>query len=138
MGLTCNKAIYFYSMSGNTKALVEKCDTTDYDLYNMALIKPEDLSFGEYETLFIGTSTVGRGVPHTYFREIYGKLISLENRNIGLFGSGNSIYDVYCGALDVLEELLSSKNNVILKFKFESYPTKNVLHQFQEILRGDK
>lgn len=137
MDLTCNnrKAIYYYSMSGNTKALVELSDIDGYDVYNLNRIEPGDLEFGDYEMILIGTSTIGRGVPHNYFRDIYKQLSKLENKYIGLFGSGNSIYDIYCGALDILEEFLKIKNKVIFKFKFESYPTSKVLIDFEKILK---
>ncbi|KAF6565295.1 flavodoxin family protein [Paenibacillus sp. EKM202P] len=129
-----NKAIYYYSMSGNTKALVELSNTTGYDLINLAKTNPFEFSFGDYETILIGTSTVGRGVPHKYFQNIYTQLISLHNKKIGLFGSGNSIYDVYCGALDILEELLIEKNSILFKFRFESYPTNRVVEDFNKLI----
>lgn len=135
MDLTYNKkAIYYYSMSGNTKALVTLADTHDYDIYNMATIHPDDLDFKDYDTLLIGTSTVGRGVPHRYFKDIYPQLNSLTGRKVGLFGSGNSIYDVYCGALDIIEEVLIERNSVLFKFRFESYPTKKVINDFNSLI----
>ncbi|ODA09120.1 hypothetical protein A7312_27260 [Paenibacillus polymyxa] len=135
MDLTSNnKAIYYYSMSGNTKALVKLADTHGYDIYNMATIHPDDLDFKNYSMLLIGTSTVGRGVPHKYFKDIYEKLVTLNNRKIGLFGSGNSIYDVYCGALDIIEELLIEKNSILFKFRFESYPTEKVIIDFNSLI----
>lgn len=137
MDLTYNKkAIYYYSMSGNTKALVTLADTHDYDIYNMATIHPDDLEFKDYDTLLIGTSTVGRGVPHRYFKDIYPQLNSLTGRKVGLFGSGNSIYDVYCGALDLLESVFQENNTIIFKFKFESYPTKKVIKEFNDLIGG--
>jgi hypothetical protein len=62
----------------------------------------------------------------------------LENRQNGLFGSGQSHYrDVFfCGALDVLEELLAKKNKIVFKLKFESYPTPIVVKEFQSFVKN--
>lgn len=129
-----SKAIYYYSMTGNTKALIQECNVEGYDIYNLSFTKPKNLDFNKYDVILLGTSTVGRGVPHSYFKYIYPQLIELNNKKIGLFGSGNSIYDVYCGALDVLEELLSAKNKIIFNYKFESYPTERAIKEFQILI----
>lgn len=136
MALICNdKAIFYYSMSGNTKALVELADTSGFDVFNLSQIDPGELSFGQYKVILIGTSTIGRGVPHEYFKSIYKQLTSLKDRTIGLFGSGNSIYDVYCGALDIIEDVLIDKNKIIFKYKFESYPTNNTVLEFNSLIK---
>ncbi|WP_167483602.1 flavodoxin family protein [Paenibacillus xylanexedens] len=138
VSISRTKAIFYYSMSGNTKALVELCNTDGFDLYNLATISPSRLDFKNYKALFIGTSTVGKGVPHEYFKMIYNKLLLLEGRRIILFGSGNSIYDVYCGALDVIGDVLKDKNKIVKKFRFESYPTAETLREFQVLIDDER
>jgi flavodoxin len=82
--------------------------------------------------------TLGRGVPPVFFRHIFKQLQNLENRKIGLFGSGQSHYgdEFFCGALDVLEDLLKVKNEISFKLKFESYPTPSVINEFKTLVEG--
>jgi flavodoxin I len=134
MDLTSNKAIFYYSMTGNTKALVELCDTTGFEVFNLNKLNIEEINFDPFQTILIGTSTVGDGVPHEIFRNLAPKLKELKDKNIGLFGSGNSIYPHYCGALDLLADLLKKNNKMLFVFKFESYPTKYAVTEFQSIL----
>jgi flavodoxin I len=135
-----SKAIFYYSPSGNTKALIELSDTSGFEIFNMARMAYADINFEAYALILLGTSTTGRGVPHNFFLKIQSKLFELKGKKIGLFGSGNSSYEEYCGALDVIEPLLCEKNEILFKFRFESYPTGRVLKEFQDIinqLKGD-
>lgn len=133
MDLT-SKAIFYYSMTGNTKAIVEESNTYDFEVINLQRVAPEEVNFEQYDIILIGTSTIGDGIPHNIFKVLHGKMNKLEGKNIGLFGSGNSIYQYYCGALDLLENLLSTKNTILFKFKFESYPTEKAKKEFQKII----
>ncbi|WP_170163371.1 flavodoxin family protein [Brevibacillus gelatini] len=133
MDLT-SKAIFYYSITGNTKSLVEQTNTYDFDVINLQKTKPEEVNFNTYDTILIGTPTIGDGIPPNVFKKIRDKLLSIEGKDIGLFGSGNSIYRYYCGALDLIEELLLHKNRIIFKFKFESYPTEKTKQEFQMII----
>jgi flavodoxin len=129
------KAIFYYSSGGNTKSIVDETNTTGFNVINMNKIKPNYLSFFPYEIIIIGCPSYGKGVPPNYFREIAPQLMSLRNKKIGLFGSGQSIYgDRYCGALDVLENLLRNKNEILFVHRFESYPTDLAVMEFQELI----
>ncbi|MNV82432.1 Flavodoxin [compost metagenome] len=109
-----------------------------YDVFNLK--KQDDLSIiMEYDTVIIGTPTLGNGIPPSYFSKNAEELKKyLHNKNIGLFGSGNSIYPYYCGAIDVLWEWLEHDNNMLFKFKFESYPTSKAINDFKKILSNTK
>jgi flavodoxin I len=134
-----SKAAYYFSITGNTKSLLQQLDDfEEWDVYDLNGMKPEDVNFKDYENILIGTLTLGRGVPPKFFRDIFKQLVNLENRKIGLFGSGQSHYgdEYFCGALDVLEDLLKNKNDICFKLKFESYPTTSVIEEFKENVRG--
>lgn len=133
-----SKAIFYYSNFGNTKAIVEESNTNGYDIFNLKYIDTNDLTFNNYDVILIGTPTLGDGIPPVYFQKIQRQLMSIDNKQIGLFGSGNSIYKHYCGALDLLEGLLSVKNTILFNFKFESYPTSKAKEDFQELLNKYK
>jgi flavodoxin I len=131
--LTC-KAIFYYSTTGNTKAIIDHLE--GFDVYRLNKIKYNELDFKEYETLLLGTSTFNNGLPPVYFKHILPQLYQLEGRRIGLFGSGQSIFgDLFCGALDVLEEILKAKNIILFKFKVDGYPRKGDFDNFNKLLK---
>jgi flavodoxin I len=137
--LTSKKAAYYFSITGNTKSLLQQLDDyNEWDVYDLNEMKPEDVDFKDYETILIGTLTLGRGIPPVFFRNIFTQLSNLENRKIGLFGSGQSHYgdEFFCGALDVIEDLLKVKNEIAFKLKFESYPTPSVMDEFKTLVKG--
>lgn len=133
-----NSAIFYYSNSGNTKSLVEEVvKDTNYciDIFNFKKI--ENFSVMEnYKTILLGTPTLGDGVPPSFFSKNQVNLKKyLKDKNIGLFGSGNSIYPYYCGALDILWDWLKYDNNMLFKFRFESYPTMKAINDFKDTLK---
>ena len=131
--LTCNKVIILYSLKGNTKGILDGIDLDGWDLIDIT--KCEKLILDDYETILIGTSTYGRGVPPKPFFKFKGELVKLKNKKIGLFGSGNSHYEYYCGALDLLEELLEKDNEILFKYKFESYPNQRAKEGFKILMK---
>ncbi|MEH7116076.1 flavodoxin domain-containing protein [Neobacillus vireti] len=137
--MTSKKAAYYFSITGNTKSLLQQLnDFEEWDVYDLNGMNPEDVDFKDYETILIGTLTLGRGIPPVFFRQILKQLQGLENRKIGLFGSGQSHYgdEFFCGALDVIEDLLKVKNEISFKLKFESYPTPSVIDEFKQLVKG--
>lgn len=137
MALT-SKAIFYFSLTGNTKALFQQLDDLDeWDIYDLNTMEPEEVCFDGYSTLLIGSLTLGRGIPPIYFKKLFSKLVRIRGVNIGLFGSGQSHYgdEFFCGALDVLEDLLKHQNSIAFKLKFESYPTPLVVEAFQHLVK---
>lgn len=126
-----SKLILFYSLKGNTKGLIDSIDTNNYDVIN---INKLNIDFSSYETILIGTSTYGEGVPPLPFYNLKDQIFNLRGKKIGLFGSGRSEYRYYCGALDVLEEMLQGRNDIIFKFKFEGYPREEDIKTFNILL----
>jgi flavodoxin I len=132
-------AIYYFSLTGNTKSLIEKLDSLDeWYIYDLNDMSPEDVNFSGYRKILIGTLTLGRGIPPVFFKKILKQLSSIKNTKIGLFGSGQSHYgdEFFCGALDVIEDLLKNKNEIRFKLKFESYPTPLVIEEFKQLVEG--
>lgn len=127
-----SKVIYFYTRSGKTEAALDGVEIEKYKLNNLS----EDVvNFDEHEIIYIGTPTYGRGTPPEYFLKLLPKLNSLKGKNIGLFGSGNTIYgDDFCGALDVLEQILEKKNKILFKFKFEGMPTGKQVQELKQLI----
>lgn len=119
--ITIIKTVYYYSLTGKTEAILD--DINEIVTIKLNRIDPKSFNFNDSSSIFIGTPTYGRGAPPKYFLEILPQIKNLKNKNIGLFGSGNTVYgEDYCGALDVLEELLKVNNKILFKYKFEGYP----------------
>jgi flavodoxin len=117
MTLTC-KSIFYYTVSGKTEAALDKDKLSQCKLIKLNNLNQSQVEFNS-DVIIIGTPTYGRGVPPLYFQKLINKLTSLKGKKIGLFGSGNTIYgDDFGGALDLIEELVIDKNEVIFKFKF--------------------
>lgn len=127
-----SKLLIYYSLKGNTKGMIDNFDFTSWDTIDLR--KTIDIELNKYETILIATSTYGRGAPPPPFFKIKERLLSLNNKRIGLFGSGRSEYEYFCGALDVLEEILSPTNKIIFKFKFEGFPRKKDICNFKRLM----
>ncbi|GEM_PF-4694101 len=106
---------------------------SEFDIFNIR--KERNIDFDKYDTIIFGTSTWGRGIPPRPFFEIRDKLGMLTHKKIGLFGSGRVEFEFFCGALDLLEEVLKDKNQILFKFKFEGYPKQSDFYQFDEIVK---
>ncbi|MGG0308224.1 flavodoxin domain-containing protein [Priestia megaterium] len=131
--MTCKKVIVLYSLKGNTRGILDGVNLDGWDLIDIT--KCGKLTLDNYQTILIGTSTYGRGVPPKPFFKFKNELLKLNNKKIGLFGSGNSHYEYYCGALDLLEELLKKDNEILFKYKFESYPNKRAKDEFNALIK---
>lgn len=118
-----SKAIFYYTVSGKTEAAIDKNKITKCKVFKLNDMSTEEVDFNLFETIIIGTPTYGRGVPPLYFQKLIPNFISLKGKKFGLFGSGNSIYgEDFCGALDLIEDLVKDKNKIIFKYKFEGMP----------------
>lgn len=130
-----SKLVLFYSMTGNTKAIAEVFKENGFDVFNVKEFNVIDID--KYSTIIIGTSTWGRGVPPKPFFKIRNELVALSNKKIGFFGSGRSEYQYYCGALDLLEELLQPKNKILFKYKYEGYPRNIDFENIRKIIQEE-
>jgi flavodoxin len=130
-----SKAIFYYTSTGKTEAAIDKTKLTKCELIKLNELSQSDVDFHSYDTIIIGTPTYGRGVPPLYFQKLVPKLVSLQCKKIGLFGSGNTIYgDDYCGALDLIEELVMDKNKILFKYKFEGMPRQSDVDKLTKLI----
>lgn len=134
--MTCNSCVIYYSAKGNTKAIVNKFDEQGYEVYRVSDINSVD--FSKYHTVILATSTWDRGQPPKQFYAARSTLLRLKGKRIGLFGSGNSHYEYFCGALDLLEELIKKDNEIIFKYKYEGYPKQIDFENMNRIMEDIK
>jgi len=133
--LTSKVCVLYYSATGNTKALVNICES-ECDVFTIRNFDFNKLE--NYEKILIGTSTWGEGIPPKVFFNLKQELLSIKNKQIGLFGSGNAHFEYYCGALDLLSEMLNVQNDISFVFKYEGYPKETIKNQFKTILEEFK
>lgn len=129
--MTSSTILFYYSRKGNTKAIV--------NLFNGICTVDEienirSYNLDVYSHIIFATSTYGRGLPPDEFFDIRDVLLIVKGKQIGLVGSGNTHYEHYCGALDLLEQLLSNENKIIFKYKFEGYPKQIDITNMKEII----
>ncbi|MGG2096038.1 flavodoxin domain-containing protein [Bacillus sp. S13(2024)] len=125
-----SRAIFYFSLTGNTKAILQ--DTNGFDVYDIT--KTENIDFSKYSTVILGLSTYGRGSAHENTWGFLKKFVRITGKKIGLFGSGNSIYPDFCGALDIIEDAIKDRNEILFKYKFEAYPTLKVKDEFKRFI----
>lgn len=124
-------AIIYTSMTGNTEEiaelLAEKLTSIQVVMIEMDEMKAED--FGQYDGFLFGTYTDGDGeLP--FDTEIFVDMLEeteLKGKTGGCFGSGDSIYNDFCGAVDQLQELIIEKKMaaVASPLKIELSPEEN-------------
>ncbi|PHA03056.1 hypothetical protein COE51_01555 [Bacillus pseudomycoides] len=130
-----SKGLFYYSETGKTEAAIIEGNIKNCKIHKLNNMKPEEVLFSNYDCILIGTPTYGRGVPPLYFKQLLPKLYQLNGKRIGLFGSGNTIYgDDFCGALDLIEEIVKNKNEVIFKYKFEGMPKQENIKQLTKLI----
>ena len=117
-------ALLYWSKTGNTRTFVDffvKHSTNEVDLYDMKknLFKPHDLL--KYDKICIGTYTWGYGkIPKEVKQFFINNQDLLSDKIFFLYGSGNSVYPKFCGAIDNLEIILEDLNSeIFFKFKID-------------------
>lgn len=124
--------VIYASMSGNTEAIADliveqlKEHNHDVDLKDMLSLPASD--FLNYDLIFIGMYTWGDGDYPDECLDIIEEIeqINLEEKPFALFGSGDTSYPEFCGALDKLKELIENQNGVCLgePLRIEFNPSK--------------
>lgn len=145
--MTYNKPIVsltISSLKGNTIGIIKDLNESDFDYVsrmtkgNVNQIKEE---WSKSDIIILGCSTyygvrtVSPEFPYQLnaYREI---LETLEDKDIVVFGSGNSDFQCFCGVVDYLAEMLKKKNTVRGTFKFVGYPRKIEQQKFKEMVES--
>ncbi|MBY0121324.1 flavodoxin domain-containing protein [Bacillus sp. S/N-304-OC-R1] len=121
-------AIIYSSVTGNTMELAlllhgmlaRKVDHAD-------LFSIEDFPAGridEYDAIVIGTYTWGDGEIPEEMKSIY-RLFEVKSRpNLvtAVFGTGDSFYPHFCGAVNIFRDLLKTNTKLAVTLKVELLP----------------
>ncbi|MGM0836510.1 MAG: flavodoxin [Bacillota bacterium] len=125
--------VIYASMSGNTEAIADIIVDELMKGYHEVIledfhsvVRAEELL--NYDITFIGTYTWGDGDYPDECLDIMEELEELElnGHPFAIFGSGDTSYPDYCGALDKLQALIESQGGQVrippLKIEFNPEP----------------
>ncbi|MBD2872887.1 flavodoxin [Paenibacillus arenilitoris] len=135
--------VVYASMTGNTEEMAEAiaegareagAEVVAKDAFDAS---PDELA--EYEGIIIGAYTWGDGELPDEFLDFYEGMESLElgGKRAAAFGSGDTSYPIYCGAVDLIEERLRKLGASIVSesIKFEYNPSEEEKEQGRSLGR---
>ncbi|AIY06845.1 flavodoxin [Planococcus sp. PAMC 21323] len=131
-------AIIYASVTGNTEQLAEMLQTAmlhrgiSVELYRIEEFSIEDLPF--FDCVLIGTYTWGSGEIPAEMHELYKAIEELEKKELktAVFGTGDSFFAEFCGAVDRFRDMLFVKTKLIASLKVELTP------QPKDVVRCEK
>ncbi|SDN19479.1 flavodoxin domain-containing protein [Alkalicoccus daliensis] len=137
--------IIYTSMTGNTEEIASLLqeEITGCEVVMKEMDEMQQKDFALYDGFLIGTYTDGDGELPFDSEEFFDLLekVPLEGKAAGCFGSGDSAYNEFCGAVDLFqaEVLEKNMNAVIPPLKIELAPVKedreNIKRFTQEFLQ---
>jgi len=109
-GIFLEKAIVVYgSNTGNTEILAGAVSEQlksrfDVTTKNVVDVRPEDLL--KFDLIVMGSSTWNEGELQDDFQDFYEDMgrLNLAGKKVAVFGPGDSSWEEYCRAVDLLEE----------------------------------
>jgi flavodoxin I len=121
-------AIVYASVSGNTKELAEELyqillsKSVHISIYSIEEFSVSDLC--HYHAVAIGTYTWGNGDIPTEMRQLYQafETISIKDMTTAVFGTGDSCFPMFCGAVDQFRDMLYVHTNLAATLKVELRP----------------
>lgn len=108
--------------------------------YNAELIRVDDFkleTIPDYDVLMVGTYSWDNGEIPMEMEPLYDALedLVLPDLLTVAFGSGDTFYPRYCGAVDVFKTLLSNMSSLVATVKFELTPQLKDLYKIPTLLK---
>lgn len=134
----------YCSMTGNTEemanAIAERIRETGKEVDVKDIMEISSASVLEqYEAIILGSYTWGDGALPDEFLDIYDEMdeIDLTGKKAVVFGSGDTSYDHFCAAVDILTEKLEERGAEVMMegLKIEMSPTDEELEKCREFGR---
>ncbi|MDQ0429332.1 flavodoxin I [Planomicrobium stackebrandtii] len=131
MALTnCNPklAIVYASVTGNTEQLAEMLQESVLSQeFRSKLYRVEEFPLSELsscDVVLIGTYTWGSGEIPEEMQELYQAIEKLDRKQLqtAVFGTGDSFFAEFCGAVDRFRDMLYVKTQLIATLKVELMP----------------
>jgi flavodoxin I len=126
--MNCKLAIVYTSATGNTGEVASilyqasKLNFYDVSLYPVNKFPRSNLE--EFDAMMIGTYTWGNGEIPTEMLAVYQAIELLNKKNLitGVFGTGDSFYPHFCGAVDEFKDMLYVQTTIAATLKIELSP----------------
>ncbi|WP_187254584.1 flavodoxin domain-containing protein [Alkalicoccus halolimnae] len=120
--------LVYHSITGNTKTLAEWIEIElrtaglAVEKYALEDVPPQRLQ--EADSLILGTYTWGNGEMPDQLQHFTEKIYGALNENLvtGAFGTGDSFYPYFCGAVDRLKDIFFEKTDLAVTMKVELLP----------------
>lgn len=120
--------IVYASVTGNTEQLAEMIQTAALSqglrtyLYRVEEFPLSELS--SCDVVLIGTYTWGSGEIPEEMQGLYEAVENLDNKQLqtAVFGTGDSFFAEFCGAVDRFRDMLYVKTQLIATLKVELMP----------------
>ena len=93
---------------------------SDIEEYRFNIRGDVDIDISPYDLIIVGTNTWGDGkIPSNCKRFVIDNALKYQKDWI-VFGTGNSIFAHFCGAVDGISKILKdTDNNILYTFKYE-------------------
>ncbi|MBL4964764.1 flavodoxin [Bacillus halotolerans] len=113
--------LVYATMSGNTEAMADLIEKglqeaeAEVDRFEAMDIDDAEL-FNDYEHIILGTYTWGDGDLPDEFLDLAEEMEALDftGKTFAVFGSGDTAYEYFCGAVDTLEEKIKERGGEIV------------------------
>ncbi|MEC1734566.1 flavodoxin [Bacillus mojavensis] len=113
--------LVYATMSGNTEAMADLIEKglqeaeAEVDRFEAMDIDDAEL-FNDYEHIILGTYTWGDGDLPDEFLDLAEEMDALDftGKTCAVFGSGDTAYEYFCGAVDTLEGKIKERGGVIV------------------------
>lgn len=113
--------LVFASMTGNTEAIADLIrkgvEEAGVELTIRELPDGEPKELEDYDGILLGSYTYGDGDLADEFLDFYDNMdgIDINGKIAAVFGSGDTAYDQFCAAVDILSEKLTELGAIIVQ-----------------------
>jgi len=134
--------IIYTSVTGNTKELAEVMYRSFLNqAVDIVVFRIEEFPLSclrDFDALAIGTYTWGNGEIPKEMHELYHAIEDSTRKNIitAVFGTGDSFYSSYCGAVDLFRDMLYVHTNLAATLKVELLPQIQDLHRCEKFVES--
>jgi flavodoxin I len=126
--MNCKLAIVYTSVTGNTGEVARilyhasKQNFNDVSLFHVN--KFQGINLEEFDAIIIGTYTWGNGDIPRELVAVYKAFEHANKKNLvtGVFGTGDSFYPHFCGAVDEFKNMLYVQTTLAASLKIELSP----------------
>ncbi len=125
--------IVYCSMTGNTETIAKMVEEGiiegGSEVVRKDVLEVDANEILDYEAVILGSYTWGEGEIPDEFLDYYDEINGLDftGKKFAVFSSGDTSYDNFCGAVDILENRIEvNGGQIVLKsIKIEQYPNED-------------